>query len=179
MRSERSAILTFFDGSLRERISPFFRVRSAASIFSSLAARSRSCCLTSTAAARTAGDFGGHGLAPSARSCILGRSRIRMLDLDLLDGYPKLFRDDHGHDGLGSGADVACTHVQIGASVGKEFDDHGGGRIAASRKPEAACHPDAPADAAAFSSQRLSFSPPPIRRPLPLRSRHSLRPVVV
>ena len=73
-----------------------------------------------------------------------------MLDLDLLDGYSELFGDDHGHDGLGPGAEVACSHVQIDASVGKEFDDHGGRGTAATRKPEAACHANAPADVAAF-----------------------------
>ncbi len=84
--------------------------------------------------------LGRHGLAPTARRGELGGAGVSVFDLDELRSYAQLLGHHHRHDGLGSRANVAGSHVQVDAAIGEELDQHGGRRASATGDPQTAGH---------------------------------------
>ena len=122
--------------------------------------------------------LGRHGLAAAAGRRVLRRPGVGVLDLDPVERDAELLGDDHRHDRLGPGADVARAHVEVDAAVGEELHDDGGRRPARAALPQAGGH----ADAAHDRRRRLgaaSRAPRSSRTPSRPRARHSVRPVVV
>ncbi len=65
-----------------------------------------------------------------------------MLDLDTIDGDTELLGDDHCGPRLGAGADIRGAHIEVGAAVRVELDDHRR-RRPTGVAPEARGHADA------------------------------------
>src|SRR4030042_2613596 len=89
-----------------------------------------------------------NGFSATTGCGVLGRSSIGMFDLDFFHWHSEVLRNDHGHHGVGSCSNIACSHVQIDTSIGKKLDEDGGRRSTPSRNPKTTCHSNTAAEGA-------------------------------